>query len=196
MAFGRWGQGNTGSGHNAAAALAPSLWAVLLLAFASWIVLLAGADLAEELDRELSLSAIRSRWPVGCAPWVGLSRGRACQCCDCSCLHFSVQPLNTVLKRLSSKASLTRPLGCRRGSVSAAGVRCTPRCTPVVCRDALLAILTADHSALDRCASNYSSPSEIGTRQANYDCSRNLRLQWWVSSFPWMLRGWKLEVGI
>lgn len=44
MALGRWGRRNdvgTGS-HSASTALAPSLWTVLLLAFASWIVLLAG----------------------------------------------------------------------------------------------------------------------------------------------------------
>lgn len=42
MAFGRWGRGNTAAGNNTAAAMAPSLWTVLLLAFASWVVLLAG----------------------------------------------------------------------------------------------------------------------------------------------------------
>lgn len=46
MAFGRWGNrgaGTTaGNGGNVANALAPSLWTVLLLAFASWVVLLAG----------------------------------------------------------------------------------------------------------------------------------------------------------
>lgn len=43
MAFGRWGRRDTTTtGGNTAAALAPSLWTVLLLAFASWIVLLAG----------------------------------------------------------------------------------------------------------------------------------------------------------
>ena len=46
MAFGRWGNRGTGTasgtGNSVANALAPSLWTVLLLAFASWIVLLAG----------------------------------------------------------------------------------------------------------------------------------------------------------
>lgn len=51
MAFGRWGNrgaGTTsGNGSSVANALAPSLWTVLLLAFASWIVLLAGTPLLE-----------------------------------------------------------------------------------------------------------------------------------------------------
>jgi len=46
MALGRWNRRDTAGTHtgtgSAAAALAPSLWTVLLLAFASWVVLLAG----------------------------------------------------------------------------------------------------------------------------------------------------------
>ena len=48
MAFGRWGNrgaGTTTGNGNVANVLAPSLWTVLLLALASWVVLLAGAPL-------------------------------------------------------------------------------------------------------------------------------------------------------
>jgi len=43
MAFGRWGnRQTTTTGNSVGNALAPSLWTVLLLAFCSWVVLLAG----------------------------------------------------------------------------------------------------------------------------------------------------------
>lgn len=67
MAFGRWGNrgaGTTsGNGNSVANALAPSLWTVLLLAFASWIVLLAGVASLQQwcASGETSESTIGTR---------------------------------------------------------------------------------------------------------------------------------------
>ena len=84
MAFGRWGNRGTGTatgtGNSVSNALAPSLWTVLLLAFASWIVLLAGELYLEEAPRRGHACTSIVSTPLG-----GLAARLAGSCRGCCC---------------------------------------------------------------------------------------------------------------